>query len=225
LRGPRKPAERGFTLIELLISISLLALLMVVLFGGLRIGTHHIASQTDRLDRTSRVALTEKFLRAQLGDARPFFVPGTHATQIFFDGRPDGIGFVNPALESITSGGLQTLSIDVARPPKGSGDSGQLVVEWHPFDGSTMTTAKAGRRAVLLDGIREARIAYFGVVGQEGAPDWHAAWKDMAVLPALIRVSIVFTDGEHMPELVVAPRLAPPPAPPQPADQQGKPPG
>jgi general secretion pathway protein J len=216
-----KTDPRGFTLIELLISISLLALLMVVLFAGLRVGTRHLEGQTARLDRTSRVALAEKFLRAQLADARPFFVPGTHAKQIFFDGRPDGVGFVNPALESITSGGLQTLSIDVAAADdrrrgarNGGAGAGQLVVEWHPFDGSTMTTAKAGRRAVLLDGIRQARISYFGSLQPDDAPDWHASWKDAAFLPSLIRVSIVFDDGEHMPELVVAPRLsaAPPPA-------------
>lgn len=216
-----RPAQRGFTLIELLISVSLLALLMVVLFSGLRLGTRHLAGQTARLDRTSRVALAEKFLRAQLADARPFFVPGTHAKQIFFDGRPDGIGFVNPALESISTGGLQALSVDLApadeRASHGSGRTAketgaQLVVEWHPFDGSTMTTAKAGRRAVLLDGIRQARIAYFGALQPDEAPDWHASWKDAAVLPSLIRFSVVFTDGEHMPELVVAPRLSTAPA-------------
>lgn len=216
-----KAGQRGFTLIELLISVSLLALLMVVLFAGLRVGTHHLAGQTARLDRSSRVALAEKFLRAQLADARPFYVPGTHAKQIFFDGRPDGVGFVNPALESITTGGLQALSIDVAPPDDRPGRAktggaqetgGQLVVEWHPFDGSTMTTAKAGRRAVLLDGIRQARIAYFGALQPDETPDWHASWKGAAFLPSLIRFSVIFTDGEHMPELVVAPRLSAVPA-------------
>jgi general secretion pathway protein J len=209
-----KASQRGFTLIELLISISLLALLMVVLFGGLRVATHHLAGQTDRLDRASRVALAEKFLRTQLGDARPFYVPGSHARNVFFDGRPDGIGFVNPALDSIASGGLQALSVDIAPGEASSREGGgQLIVEWHPFDGSTMTSAKGGRRAVLLDGIRQAKIAYFGVLQANESADWHANWRDAAYLPSLVRLSVIFTDGEHMPELVVALHLAPGPTP------------
>lgn len=200
-----KAAQRGFTLIELLISVILLALLMTMLFAGLRVGTHHLSGQAERLERGSRIALAQKFLRAQLADARVLYVPGTQTNQIFFDGRPDGVGFVDPALESIAAGGLQSLTIAVA-PSK---DGGQLVVEWHPFGGTIAATAAASRRSALLDGIAQARFAYFGSLQPGEAPDWHPAWHDVAYLPSLVRVSVVFTDGEHMPELVVALRLAP----------------
>lgn len=200
-----KAAQRGFTLIELLISVILLALLTGMLFASLRVGTHHLGAQAERLDRGSRIALAQKFLRAQLADARPLYVPGTSAQEIFFDGRPDGVGFVNPAPEAIAAGGLQSLTIDMA-PGKGGG---QLVAEWHSFDGTGADGAKDGRRSVLLDGIAQAQIAYFGSLRPDEAPDWHPAWRDLAYLPSLVRLSVIFSDGESMPELIVALRLAP----------------
>ena len=52
---------RGFTLIELLIAITLLGLLMVMLTGGLRLGTRAWDVGETRLANTARLQATQDF--------------------------------------------------------------------------------------------------------------------------------------------------------------------
>jgi len=199
--------QRGFTLLELLISIALFALLTTFLFEGLRLVTHNLDPQTNRLDRASRIALSQNFLRAQLADARPVMERATGWRSIEFDGRPDGLDFVSVAPESVSIGGLQALSVNF---DKGIGArGGELRLHWRPYEGTSPTTGSDVRNSLLLDHVRSAEFAYFGVASPNEPPAWHPTWQDMAYLPTLIRLSLQFSDAQRMPELVVALRLAP----------------
>jgi general secretion pathway protein J len=195
--------ERGFTLLELLISISLLALLMTLLVGGLRIGTHHLGRQSERLDRAARDLVVEHFLRAELADARP--VDGSGAGGLAFIGRATGVTFVGPTPASAAAGGLQMLSLDVVNDGPARGE---IVADWQLYGALPGTPAASPRRSVLLDHVRRASFAYFGALRGEAAA-WHSSWTNMNDLPSLVRLSVEFSDGELMPELIVALRAAP----------------
>ena len=196
-------SERGFTLIELLIAVSLLALLMALLTAGLRAGTRNMTRQTERLDRASRSMLVETFLRAELADARPMTTPGTsRSSTIAFVGREDGVTFVGPSPASVATGGLQMLSIDFE---KEGAERGDVIADWQAYGGDG--AAASPRRSLLLVHVRRAIFAYFAAEPGE-APSWHSSWENQTVLPSLVRLSVEFSDGELMPELVVALRLA-----------------
>ncbi len=199
-------SQRGFTLLELLISVALLVLLTTILFEGLRLGTHHLGQQSDRLDRASRIALAHNFLRAQLADARPVITPTAAERTIVFNGRPDGIEFVSVAPESVAVGGLQALSVDY---DKGAGTTGgELLLRWRLYKGTSPAVASNSRDTVLLDHVRSAEFAYFGATSPDQPSAWHMTWQDMAYLPSLVRLSLEFSDGQRMPELIVALRLS-----------------
>ena len=55
----RPPAAAGFTLIELLVAMTLFALLMAAMFGGLRLATRIWESAETRLDAATRLQITE----------------------------------------------------------------------------------------------------------------------------------------------------------------------
>jgi general secretion pathway protein J len=203
--------QDGFTLIELLISVSLLVLLMAMLFAGLDVGTRHIGRQSARLDRASRMVVAQSFLRLQLADARAVTASNLPSDAITFDGRLDGVDFVSAAPEAVAQGGLQVLSVGVVDPHGAGGE--QLLVGWRPFaasgaGGSTEAPVESEHRAALLDHIQEAAFAYFGAAQAEDTPSWHPTWHNMNYLPSLIRLSVTFTDGERMPDFVVAVRAA-----------------
>lgn len=200
-------SERGFTLLELLISIALLALLTALLFDGLHLVTQHLGPQSDQLERASRIAVAQNFLRAQLADARPVLNAASGWRSLEFDGRPDGIDFVSVAPESVSGAGLQALSILYERGTSTRG--GDVLLRWRRYEGHSPTVAPDARNSLLLDHVRSAEFAYFGVASPNEPPDWHAAWHDMTYLPELVRLSLEFADAQRMPELVIALRLSP----------------
>jgi len=197
-------SERGFTLLELLISVSLLALLMTLLVGGLRIGTHHLARQSERLDRSARTLLVEHFLRTALADARPLDTAG--ATGLAFDGRANALTFVGATPASAMTGGLQMLSVNFATEGPARGE---IIADWQLYGAPPGTEAASLRRSVLFDHVRSAAFAYFGAAPDEAAATWHTSWANMRELPSLVRLSVEFSDGELMPELIVALRASP----------------
>lgn len=195
----------GFTLLELLIAVALLALLMTMLFGGLRLGTHQIERRSAWLERASRVALVQNFLRNQLGDARPLTVAASGDDAVVFDGRANELAFVGVAPESAVHGGLQLFAVGLAHE---NGGAGELLLRARFY----RDAAGGFRRTVLLDHVESVSFAYFGSTAPNEPPRWHATWHDMAYLPTLVRLSVTFADGDRMPDLVVAPRVAPDPA-------------
>lgn len=195
-------SQRGFTLLELLISIMLLALLTTMLFGGMQLGSRQLGSQTDRLDRAARVSLVQGFLRRQLADAQRLTDPPQARGAVAFTGERDSLRFINPAPASAAVGGLEVLSVEFAEEHGRA--AGALLLRRRSDEPGAAT-----RESVLLDHVRQAGFAYFGVAASGEAAAWHASWRDMAYLPSLVRLSAVFSDGEVMPEMIVALRLSP----------------
>src|SRR5262245_35771661 len=97
-RSPRQTAEAGFTLLELLISMTLLGFLMVLVFGGLRFGTHAWANSEARSSGTDDIRLAQTFLRHSLERAYPHFLYADPASaHVDFSGTANEIVFLGPA--------------------------------------------------------------------------------------------------------------------------------
>ncbi len=68
------------------------------------------------------------------------------------------------------------------------------------------------KQAVLIEGIADVRIGYFGPGQEAGEPArWHERWEAMPAPPALVSVRITFPPGDRRfwPDLVVAPMASP----------------
>jgi len=196
----------GFTLLELLVSITIFALLMVVLVGALQLRTRQAGRLTGEVDRSQQVALVQNFLRAQIGAAQPLVLPSDQAKTVQFDGQPHGIDFVAVAPESLQAGGLQVLSVALAGVAT-QGD-GRLVLGWRPLREEPDAPPGASRPTVLLDHVRNARFVYYGPPTPADDPYWQTTWQGMGYLPLLVRLSVTFVDGEEMPDLAIALRLS-----------------
>jgi general secretion pathway protein J len=205
------PAARsaGFTLVELLVAVTLLALLSVVLFGGLRFGLRATETGTARLDWSAEIAAAAGFLRNEIADAQPLQKTGVDGGKVMaFDGDGGSIEFVASPPSPMAAGGWHVLHLFLERGPKG----GRLVVTARLVrgenDGDTSVATVA--RAVLLDGVSSVDIAYFGAYVQGDQPAWHDRWQDEPQLPALVRLRLGFADGRKAPALLIAVRAAAP---------------
>jgi general secretion pathway protein J len=200
----REAKDWGFTLVELLVALTLLGLLMVVLFGGLRFGTRAMTAATQTVDRTAELATASDFLREALGNAQPLPAESIAVPPpLRFTGEEHALEFVTLAPDNLGAGGFRLVDIglDTASAVP------RLVLRWGDAprgdDGSLPEIAPS----VLLDRVEQVEFAYFGAVRQGEAPAWHSRWQALPALPRLIRMHVVLVGGRPVPDLIVAPRL------------------
>ena len=124
-----RPAGAGFTLVELLVALTLVGLISLVLFGGLRFGTRAWEAGTSRGEESRRVAIVQSLLRRQLSQA---VLPARRSREVdapqAFDGAAESIQFVAPLSAHVGFGGLYRFELAVER----AAARRRLVLRWQP---------------------------------------------------------------------------------------------
>ncbi len=211
------PSEAGFTLIELLVALTLLGLISVVLFGGLRFGTRAWEVGNLRAEQLAQVQAVQALLRRRLAQAQP---PGPEAAdaadrRIIFAGEPDAVQFLAAVPSRAGVGGIYAFDLTVIEGGAQGGAGARLEFTWrlHRADDEAergdMPEAGLGGRRVLIDGLASARFSYFGAPAPGQPAVWRDRWEAEAGLPGLIAIEAEFPegDGRAWPVLQVAPKL------------------
>ena len=199
-RGPRR-GQAGFTLLELVVAITLLGLLLVVLYSGLRLGLNGTDSGERRAEATNRLRLVQEFLRRQLVQSMTVRTNDQQGNRVVvFSGQADGIEFVAPLLTQLGQGGLYRIRL-------GASD-GRLWMRWRLYQANEGPDKAAGgeRETVLLDGVAGAEWGYFGPERDDDQqpPRWRADWSSTERRPLLVRLNLTRPGGEPWPDLVAA---------------------
>ncbi|MCK1643017.1 prepilin-type N-terminal cleavage/methylation domain-containing protein [Bradyrhizobium sp. 157] len=195
----RRRSELGLTLIELLLSLAILAILTGFLAGGLSMArkafgadrASEIGSETSAAIQTV-AALVASALPARFDGAGP-------KDAIGFDGRPQVLSFVGLSEGRSLRGGPHKIVL------RQSG--GDLVVDFVPLSGarSKENSKPPLTRVVVLSGVREVRLGYFGTTDTKVKPAWRADWSRAERLPDLVSIRIEFEDERrNEPATVVA---------------------
>jgi general secretion pathway protein J len=190
--------QTGFTLLELIVAITLMGLVLVVLYSGLRLGLTSWDGGEQRAEATNRLRLAQEFLRRQLAQSITVYQINDQQEQtVVFAGRTDEIEFVAPMLAQLGQGGLYRVRI--------GGADGRLWIRWRPY---LPTDPKAGeqRETVLLEGVSDVEWAYFGPEQDhdlESPPRWRSDWVSAQRRPQLVRLNL-HLHGEPWPDLVAA---------------------
>lgn len=201
----RRSGEQGLTLIELLLSLAILAILTGFLAGGLA-----MARQAFGADRASEIrsetSAAVQTVAALVGSAlpvRPDTAIPKDATSAKepngFDGRSEAVAFVGLSEGRSLRGGQYKIVL------RRSGND--LVADFTPFDRARAkdSAEPAATRVVVLSGVREVRIGYFGTVDPKVKPAWRADWIRAERLPDLVSIRIEFEDARrNEPATIVA---------------------
>jgi general secretion pathway protein J len=200
----RQGSPAGTTLIELLVALSLLALIAVLLLGGMRLGLRVWDSGGDRQVFEQRLERTDAFLRQLLGQA------GRAAPAVGTPGADDIAGVPSPIVKAGFLGEADRLHFIALLPyqlgsdgkyefelARHSGaDGGNLVLGWRRSIGSASEVG-GPTQTVLLSDVRSLRFAYFGHLTNESRSAWHDRWADPTGLPALIRLDMSLALGQE----------------------------
>lgn len=203
IRGAKE--NSGFTLVELLIALTLLAMLSLLLFGGLRFGTRSWQRSEADVSATDQIGIAQSFLRRALEAAYPArLLPDTAQAKIDFEGTSQGIRFLTPAPAALSVGGMGRFTLIADRR-----ENEKVLSMISRFELARENSSSSAMDVRLLGGFDNAEFEYFGSDRPADPPTWRNSWTDHATLPELVRIRIKFSDGDRRswPDLVVAPRL------------------
>ena len=203
-------SQGGFTLLELLISITLLGMILVLLFGGLRLGVRSWDAVQQRVDNLNTVRSVESFLRREMALTQPYRWKTGTGQRLAFLGERSKVNFVAQLPARIGSGGLYAIALEIERSEKGK----RLVWRHIPIDPLVRDFSSVSQAPEIvlagaeLSSVDDIWLTYFGRTTDAAAPVWIERWESDTRLPMLIRIQVRFADGTDWPDFVVAPLLA-----------------
>jgi general secretion pathway protein J len=181
----KRPSPDGFTLLELLLAISLMALIVSTIMGGVGIGrraweTSHASEALDEVETATRgVASLLARSFAPASEARTSSAP-----QVIFEGTQQGCRFV-----ALSDGGAQwggLLLVEIV------GEGTDLAVWTGVYRRQEAAgSGRAGmRRTVLLKGVASFELAFFGPSREAKGLGWSRGWSAADSLPQLVSIRI-----------------------------------
>lgn len=195
--------QQGFTLLEVLLGMSLLSVMMVLLFGSLRVCVQNWDAGENKFAKVSQAALIQNFFSNHLQNLLPLQDDLTENKQFSFQGGENSLQFVSTMPASAGRLGLQlfTVAFEASR-----GNEGVIKVSMHPFfpvaEGQDWKTEDV----VILKQVKNLNFTYLGIDQNDpnAAPVWETTWLEKSQSPLLVKIAIELQNGELWPEQIVA---------------------
>ena len=187
----RQAGNGGFTLLELLAGMAIFALIAGTAYAALSSASRiwETLDARSRADGEARLAID--YLRRQLAKAFPLAVPSGDRWQVRFEGGDRHVIFVVEGSRHVGLGGFYQMTVhhNAASSPPGI----DLVLQ-HADDGLLMDEIgeirETALRRVLLEDITGVEFTYFGRHDRNEEPGWYSEWRDMQMLPDLVRLRL-----------------------------------
>lgn len=179
----------GFTLIELLVAMTLVAMLMVLVYEGLRSGQKAADAGQAFIDRSNRLRITHEFVRQQVSRLMPlaYKQDSTNGRLFMFEGDSQKIRFVGPMPGYLGYGGTYVQELELIR----DGRWHSLVFRhWlhNGFDEKEIDDDEPP--ILLLSGIRDGEFRFRGLNPEGKVGDWEDDWEDSQLTPLAIQLQL-----------------------------------
>jgi general secretion pathway protein J len=193
--------HRGFTLVEMLVALSVAALLVTLVYGGVRVA-HRAVKATDTLIENNEIMrISWQFLHGALSRARLARQLNNRDDLTGFAGDSQSLGFVADMPPYLGIGGPTRITLKIDQQD----GARRLLVTRQRFDYKQEMVDNVPQEAVLLDQLDSLVIAYFGQIGGETTPQWHAEWTENSHLPNLVSIQVRPVGTAAWPVLIARP--------------------
>ena len=189
--------QQGFTLVEVVIALTIVATVLVVMFGGLRAGLTAWQRGDERAEVLERERSIVQIVTRSLGAAHPYMTSaqGGEAARLLFEGAPDRLAFVTsappfPVAVPIAFTAV-TLSKDTGAAP-GLAVRQKPLPNADPFDG--------GLKPALVDGtVSDARFRYQKASDRTWIETWDSVQEK--ALPLAVEITLTLVQaGRNVPQ-------------------------
>lgn len=178
-----RSGARGFTLIEVVLAMILVALIMGIAVGGIRMSRKAAENGERRIESINSIRVTQEFLRKQLSRTLPlaFAMDRTEGKNYVFEGADNEITYVAPMPSYLSKGGPYVQRLSVER--------GEL-----RFHHRMLLSEEddEGEPVILLDRIRRGHFEFRGIDDEGKLGDWTDEWEDPSRTPMMVRIDLEF---------------------------------
>lgn len=187
---------RGFTLLEILVSVSLLALVIVLAYGSIRVALQASRSGEALIERTEEMRTAQGFLRRQFSQVMPLVYARLEdqGVEKRFEGDQHSITFVAPMPGYLSRGGAHVQSLSLVDGERGM----QLEFRHAQLNGWDAERGFGDQEpVVLIDGIRDGQFLFrrMDELGELG--DWSSEWELPNAVPLMLRLELQFEDDDR----------------------------
>ena len=194
----------GFTLIEVVIGMTLLSLLMLFMFSGLRT-TALSWEASDRISsHNDEARLLTSFIRRQFKQLVPIIVREKREFEVVFEGNHDSVRLVSRLPVYRGTAGLYVVSFKVNQDSRGNRS---LIYTYQPLHTDTVLFEEDDltREQILIEDIQGIEFNYYGKDEiDDEVKTWSNQWSPVDRLPDVISMKIYRHDSEYdWPEIIV----------------------
>ena len=181
--------QRGFTLVEVVIALTIVATLLVVTFGSLRVGLAAWQRGDERAEVLDRARSITQIVTRTLGAAHPYMTSaqGGEVPRFLFEGAPDRVAFVTAVPPFQTAAPIAFTAVTLSQeagPVPGLAVRQKPLPNEEPFD--------RGLKPALVDGtVSDVRFRYLRESDRAWTERWDADQEKALPLAVEITFSIV----------------------------------
>lgn len=189
--------QRGFTLVEVVIALTIVATLLVVMFGSLRVGLAGWQRGDERAEVLERARSLTQIVTRALGAAHPYMTSaqGGEAPRLLFEGTPDRVAFVTAVPPFPTAAPIAFTAVTLSRdagPVPGLAVRQKPLPNEEPFD--------RGLQPALVEGtVSDVGFRY----QRESDRAWSERWDatEEKALPLAVEITLtVVQAGRSAPQ-------------------------
>ncbi len=177
-----KLPQKGFTLLELIISITLIGIVMLIVFGAMRLGYRSIEKAERTVDFLERVRTSLNILEAQMQSQIPLTYEEDGERKIYFVGQKESVQFSTNY--SIWSGQRGYVKVIYNVEQDAYGRRALYATE-------NTISLEDTRKTMLLDGIESVSFKYFFKDPLKVEGEWRDEWTETSFLPEMVSLNIL----------------------------------
>lgn len=191
---------RAFTLIEVLIVMSLLSIMVVLLFGTLKISADSWEHGEDKISEVNEIAVVYNFFQRHLLSTKPLWddFSEPESRVLSFQGSEQSLQFVSSFPASADRPGLQLFTVKILD----QFEPATIDVVMSPFFRANEGEEIAKEQITLVKEVSHFKLGYFGENLETGQVDWQDQWQDRESLPRMVKIEIALTNGVFWPVMI-----------------------